>query len=79
VSEPTRPGAGWQRIRNSAVWDHVSGIRIHAYGFAKLPNGSIVNAAMWPLSRELDACVRIAGGNRIRGLMVFAKRKAGEL
>jgi hypothetical protein len=71
-----KPGPGWKYV-GSAVWDHKSGLRLHIMGLCRLPNGEEVNGFRWPESRELDRWIRIAGGNRRRGAMLWALSKLG--
>jgi hypothetical protein len=68
---PTRPGPGWRHVAG-AVWDHDSGIRLHLLGTARMPSGVWRRASEWPASGLADDCIRICGGNRKRGLMVWA-------
>ena len=67
---------GWKQI-NAAVWQHVSGTRLHVAGLC-LIRGVAHWANMWPESAAADRCIRIAGGNRKRGLMLWASRKESE-
>ena len=68
-----RPGPGWQQNTiTKAVWDHDSGMRLHMLGMLRLPNGEIRQANQWPTSQLADGCIRVAGGNRKRGLMIWA-------
>ena len=68
-----RPGPGWRQNTNTkAVWDHDSGLRLHMLGMVRLPNGEIRQANQWPTSQLADGCIRVAGGNRKRGLMIWA-------
>lgn len=65
-----RPGPGWRNVAGP-VWDHVSGIRLHVGGLARLPDGTFISARMWPESQAADRAIRIAGSRR-RGLMVWS-------
>lgn len=68
-----RPGPGWRQNKiNTAVWDHYSGMRLHMLGLLRLPNGEMRQANQWPTSHLANGCIRVAGGNRKRGLMVWA-------
>ena len=69
MSKP-KPGPGW--TRNGPCWDHTSGLRIHPYGTIRLSSGIIHTAALWPNSATWGRFTRICGGNRRRGLMVYA-------
>jgi hypothetical protein len=75
MNKHPKPGKGWSHL-GDAVWEHVSGVRIHVYGLAGL-NGEMLYANSWPESKEADRCIRIAGGSRKRGLMIWALRKFG--
>ncbi len=66
----TKPGIGWKQL-GQGVWEHVSGLRIHMLGGVRLPDHRSVWAESWPISQELYKFIRIAGGNRRRGLMMF--------
>lgn len=66
-----RPGRGWRHV-NGSVWDHDSGMRLHLLGLLKLPSGETVTADMWPEYLNVRNAVRIAGGSRKRGLMIWA-------
>jgi hypothetical protein len=68
-----RPGPGWrQNTITKSIWDHESGMRLHMLGMLRLPNGEIRQANQWPTSQLADGCIRVAGGNRKRGLMIWA-------
>lgn len=67
ITFPRRPGLGWKRLSGS-VWEHSSGIRIHTYGIARLPDG---RGASWT-SEEEWAAKRQQGYNTKRALMVWA-------
>lgn len=38
----------------------------------RLPLTNCIYGMLWPESRNVDQCVRVAGGNRRRGMMVWA-------
>lgn len=68
-----RPGRGWQQNTvTKSIWDHESGMRVHMLGMLRLPNGEIRRANQWPAIQLADMCIRVAGGNRKRGLMIWA-------
>lgn len=68
-----RPGKGWrQNGHHVAIWDHDSGMRLHLLGLLRLPNGELKSASKWPSSIVATGCIRVAGGNRKRGLMLWA-------
>ena len=71
MSDKLKPGRGWVNV-GGAVWDHPSGIRLHVAGLLGLPSGEFLCANHWPESQAADRCVRIAGGSRKRGLMIWA-------
>lgn len=56
------------------MYDHVSGIRVHTAGMCQMPDGQFVYGRSWPESRALDRAVAEQGGNRRRGVMVWAMR-----
>lgn len=65
-----KPGPGWSRPSlNAPVWDHVSGLRVHSYGLVRMPDGSTTTAANDPCFWRTIAR---QGGNRKRGVMVYA-------
>lgn len=66
----TKPGIGWTKL-GQGVWEHVSGLRISTLGGVRLPDKSFVWAESWPILQQFDKFLRIAGGNRRRGLMMF--------
>ena len=68
--EYVRPGPGWEHIAG-AVWDHVSGVRLHTGGMIRTPDGHTVSAHQWPESKSVARAVRITGSRR-RGMMVWA-------
>ena len=78
---PYRPGPGW-RPAGCPVYDHVSGIRIHAYGMYWPPGSKVsVNGRVYPESLRLHRFIAINGGNRKRGVMAWALamcKKGGE-
>lgn len=65
---------GWTHV-HGAVWDHESGVRLHLLGMIRSADGSFTSANEWPNCRQVNRCVRIAGGNRKRGLMLWAESK----
>jgi hypothetical protein len=72
-----KPGPGWKKVGNLVpVWDHASGVRIHAWGLCRLPDGSTFFGNRWPEGRDWDRAIREQGGNRRRGTMVWALRLA---
>jgi hypothetical protein len=66
-----RPGPGWTFV-GSGVWSHTSGINVHVLGLARMPDGRIRYEGQWPASGIARGCIRMAGGNRKRGLMMWA-------
>lgn len=69
---------GWKHVAGP-VWDHASGLRIHLMGVCRLPCGGIVYGENWPESKRLSRCIRIAGGNRKRGIMAWALERAKQI
>ena len=69
-----RPGPGWTKSGRAPVWDHVDGIRVHVSGLARLPGGMEINGMQGPEMYNLWRCVRICGGSRKRGAMLWALR-----
>ena len=62
-----RPGPGWKEVA-PAIWKHKSGVMIHLFGLARMPDGT----PRWAGHRLADCYIRLAGGNRKRGLMMWA-------
>jgi len=56
------------------VWDHIpTGLRVHVGGaVCRLPVTICVHGMWWSESRNVDQCIRIAGGNRRRGVMMWS-------
>lgn len=68
-----KPGRGWkQHDVTTCVWDHESGIRLHLGGCLRLADGRFVDANIWPEACSVSLAVRMAGGSRKRGLMLWA-------
>lgn len=67
----TKPGKGWKHA-GGPCWDHVCGIRLHLSGLVRTQDGSIVSASRWPEPIYAGVFMRVCGGNRKRGLMVWA-------
>ena len=67
-----KPGRGWTHI-NGPVLEHESGIRLHIWGLAGRIGEEPISANRWPESLAADRAIRIAGGNRKRGLMIWAR------
>ena len=69
-----RPSAGWYNV-GGPCYDNANygGLRIHADGYCRLPlTGRFVSGNQWPESKNLNLFVRVCGGNRLRGIMVWA-------
>lgn len=66
-----KPGPGWEKVGPS-VYDHPSGLRIHVGGYCLMPQGEFISGNAWPQSSVMDRFIRIAGGNRRRGVMMWA-------
>lgn len=66
-----KPGHGWNKV-GPAIYDHDSGVRIHVAGLVRLPSGEFVSGEQWPQCQEMYRYIRIAGGNRRRGVMMWA-------
>jgi len=67
-----KPGPGWTRIKKGPVWDHESGVRIHAAGLIRtkgMTNISHYDTGHWD---EIDRFIRINGGNKKRGIMAYS-------
>ena len=71
-----RPGSGWKHLKG-AVWQHITGTRIHVGGIARLPDNTIVSVDTPPERIEVNRMIRINGGNRKRGMMAWALNLAG--
>lgn len=70
-----RPGPGWTHWLLSPVHEHISGIRVHMMGTISLPlptGERIIYGENWPHSQSAERWIKIAGGNRKRGLMMWA-------
>jgi len=68
-----KPGPGWkQHASNAAVWDHVSGMRLHLSGLLRMPDAAIIDSNRWPTSYVKNGYIRVAGGNVKRGMMMWA-------
>lgn len=61
-----KPGKGWVQL-NGPVYENQNGSRIHLLGLVRLNDGTFFNS-----DREFIPYLRIAGGNRKRGLMIWA-------
>ena len=68
---PRKPGLGWRRVSN-CVFEHDSGIALHVSGLLRTDEGRIVSANIWPESKLADFATLVSGGNRRRGLMLWA-------
>lgn len=66
-----QPGLGWKALR-SGVYEHSSGVRVHMIGLARYPAGNSKSGNCWPESARLGRAIDEQGGNRKRGLMVWA-------
>jgi hypothetical protein len=66
----TKPGPGWVLV-GPAVWDHSSGLRVHSGGYC-IVDGEFRSGLCWPECQHLNKCVAVCGGNRRRGVMVWA-------
>ncbi len=67
----TRPGPGWKHL-GCAVYEHSSGMRIHTHGLCRFRGGPFIDGTMWPEWQKLNMAIRVNGGNRRRGVMVWA-------
>lgn len=67
------PGPGWVRLSGS-VYEHSSRIRIHTLGTIRFSDGSFrsENDSAW-------RAIRRQGGNRKRGLMVWALENLSDI
>lgn len=72
-----QPGPGWKHL-GSAVWENNDGLRIAVGGAYRLPDGTFVSGEQWPQSKELYRWIRIAGGNRKRGVMLWAMHETAK-
>lgn len=71
------PGPGWTK-RSVPVWEHNSGVRIHLGGVIRDSDGEVIrDADDLPLEDRLYRYIRIAGGSRRRGMMIWAKSMFG--
>ena len=68
-----RPGSGWSRAGAAPVYDHApTGIRVHIFGVCRTPSGDVIDGNDVRHYGHLSRSIRIAGGNRKRGVMVWA-------
>ena len=63
-----RPGPGW-RFVGCSTWKHDSGVRVHYLGMALMPDGTVWREQNTPIAKRY---IGMAGGNRKRGLMLWA-------
>jgi hypothetical protein len=63
-----RPGRGW-RFVGCSTWQHDSGVRVHCLGMALMPDGTVWREQNTPIAKRY---IGMAGGNRKRGLMMWA-------
>ena len=63
-----RPGPGW-RFVGCSTWQHDSGVRVHYLGMALMPDGTVWREQNTPNAKHY---IGLAGGNRKRGLMMWA-------
>jgi hypothetical protein len=63
-----RPGPGW-RFVGCSTWQHDSGVRVHYLGVALMPDRTLRREYE---TRLAEGYIRLAGGNRKRGLMMWA-------
>jgi hypothetical protein len=73
-----RPGPGWKRAGIAPVYDHTSGIRVHVHGWLRLACGKLIDGSRWPELLSVGRFVRICGGNRKRGVMVWGRYTAAQ-
>lgn len=68
-----KPGRGWVHVYGG-LWDHApTRTQLHVVnGLLRTNGGSLVSAKLWPNPTDFERCIRIAGGNRKRGAMVWA-------
>jgi hypothetical protein len=70
-----RPDPGWTRTRHVGVYQHTTGVQVHTIGLICIPHQAGVRHIFcdtYPCSQIRDRWIRIAGGNRKRGLMLWA-------
>ena len=73
-----KPGPGWTKPGIAPVYDHTSGIRIHVFGHYRIGDKLLIDGNAWPESQALGKCIKVCGGNRKRGVMVWAMRTTNE-
>lgn len=68
-----KPGNGWVHF-GGGVWNHKpTGLRVHVGGLiCRSGVSEPVSGLAWPECESLDRCIRVAGGNRRRGVMIWA-------
>ena len=65
------PGIGWTHL-GGAVYEHISGTRIHIGGMVKLLDNTYLSLNNCHENELGNLLVAINGGNRKRGLMAWA-------
>jgi hypothetical protein len=68
-----KPGSGWTRL-NGAVWEHVSGVRVHISGRLVRDRKKEIVVLNDDQNKLLDAYIYANGGNLLRGMLAFARR-----
>lgn len=67
-----QPGPGWHRIAGS-VWEHKpSGMRVHGFGYCRLPDGRWISGVQWPEIRRFGLSVNLTGSTKMRHVLVWA-------
>ena len=63
--------SGWSHI-NGPVWNHKNGTRIHVTApIVRLPDGAM--PGVYADRARVNRLIRMAGGNRKRGVMAYAE------
>ena len=61
----------WKRF--GPVFEHESGMRVHTLGFLVFPSKQVLMGNQMPEYDRLNKAIKIQGGNRKRGLMLWAE------
>lgn len=68
------PGNGWRHL-NGPVYERNDGLRLHLSGVCRTPSGEFITGMSFEEHANITRLIAINGGNRKRGLMVWANKK----
>lgn len=63
---------GWLTL--GPVCKHPAGFKVHVLGYIGYPSGTILSASALSQRDAVTRAIRIQGGNRKRGLMLWAQQ-----